>query len=523
MNSNEHEQTASEANFTISGTTYNAQSFGYTISGEVPDPTGRGRPPITSTINLNYGQLIALSGDYVDKFENLIKSYPDDLQNIIADDVYNKSKTWSWKWVVSQPFSLGNFHYLFLASKDPEHFRGSRQIMDDGSYSISPDSNDDSVVAYTQGHQAAINHAINANNDSDQRTAYAINAFYDHFMTDMFSSGHMRVPRRQLHGLMGIGDLYTAHVMHDEDSENGLWVVGVVGEDDKGKKVVWKAYGDGHELCRKKDGSLEKNTAGNIIVNPDNKDNWNYCKDAVKASVKEITDAITSNTAPATTDDYQVLKMKPEVFPPGAEVYPDSKLQDYTITMKRADPTSTKSLACVYWGFDSQKNALLVPKYLVDKVDKGDKEHEKANPLVVVGFHLFMNLVKFTFLNANDPLPSGDAALDKSATVYGAPKKSDPGNPSIVIPAYRKPLYQITTKNNVGGQTPLGTQTFPLYIIAKKKLFVRIEDNTKCNQYITAELDASEGASTVYTYDRDSPPLTVRLPKDRYQGYPTPP
>jgi hypothetical protein len=58
---------------------------------------------------------------------------------------------------------------------------------------------DDAVKAWTAGHLLAIQVAINgyndpANGDSYLNQAYAINAFADHFLTDLFSAGHLRVP-----------------------------------------------------------------------------------------------------------------------------------------------------------------------------------------------------------------------------------------------------------------------------------------------------------------------------------------
>ena len=65
---------------------------------------------------------------------------------------------------------------------------------------------------------------IELNDETAQRTAYAINAFYYYFLTDMFSSGHMRVPRRQLHFIDGLRfvDLFTSRLMHNEDGKMDL-------------------------------------------------------------------------------------------------------------------------------------------------------------------------------------------------------------------------------------------------------------------------------------------------------------
>lgn len=60
-------------------------------------------------------------------------------------------------------------------------------------------------------------------------------AFGLHFLTDAFSSGHMRVPRKALYPDKGIA----AKVMHDIDGGMGLFVKNGLG-------AQWRAYGDGH-------------------------------------------------------------------------------------------------------------------------------------------------------------------------------------------------------------------------------------------------------------------------------------
>ena len=62
----------------------------------------------------------------------------------------------------------------------------------------------DARTAYDAGHYAALQTAL----DGNLMDAYALNAFADHFLEDSFSAGHMRTPRRGLHGgLLKSGDL----------------------------------------------------------------------------------------------------------------------------------------------------------------------------------------------------------------------------------------------------------------------------------------------------------------------------
>ena len=76
--------------------------------------------------------------------------------------------------------------------------------------------------------------------------ALTTDAFGCHFLTDLFASGYMRVPRRILGERYGtiVGGLQMCHGMHSEDNERGLWCVSRQTQHST-KRVVWRAYGDG--------------------------------------------------------------------------------------------------------------------------------------------------------------------------------------------------------------------------------------------------------------------------------------
>ena len=57
----------------------------------------------------------------------------------------------------------------------------------------------DARTTYNAGHRAAIDVALKGGSDN-LVLAYAMNAFADHFLEDSFSAGHLRTPRRLLHG-----------------------------------------------------------------------------------------------------------------------------------------------------------------------------------------------------------------------------------------------------------------------------------------------------------------------------------
>jgi hypothetical protein len=151
----------------------------------------------------------------------------------------------------------------------------------------------DAVTCYLAGHVLAQQTAITASKTppGDERKvllqrAYAINAFADHFLTDLFAAGHMRTPRR---ALFQIAWTYPTQVfsgllaqrMHDEDNKFGLWVENRVGD-------RWVAYGDKR--------FRDRVNAGNRKV----------VKKAVQCSMDEVWGAF--STGSIRSDDSDVLK-----------------------------------------------------------------------------------------------------------------------------------------------------------------------------------------------------------------------
>lgn len=119
--------------------------------------------------------------------------------------------------------------YLSLAVENWDHFGGY------------------AVAAYNAGHAVACREAGSAAAEKDPamkvlrlERAYAMNAFADHFLTDLFSAGHLRVPRKEMYDRTGIkmllGEL--CRTMHNEDGKNGLKVTSAAGH-------TWTAFGDG--------------------------------------------------------------------------------------------------------------------------------------------------------------------------------------------------------------------------------------------------------------------------------------
>jgi hypothetical protein len=119
-----------------------------------------------------------------------------------------------------------------------------------------------------------------------------VNAFADHFLTDLFSAGHLRVPRKPLqaaslttgyktvdavllpalNSLLGAPDMLggmLAKKMHDEDGASGLKVRNARGDQ-------WTAYGDGYLF----DGPSTQNLA--------------FVRQAVQISIDEVWQAYTN-------------------------------------------------------------------------------------------------------------------------------------------------------------------------------------------------------------------------------------
>eukprot|EP01135_Chromosphaera_perkinsii_P005811 Nk52_evm11s366 gene=Nk52_evmTU11s366 len=82
--------------------------------------------------------------------------------------------------------------------------------------------------------------------------AYAVNAMADHFLMDMFASGHIRVPTRAFRSLIGVLGGFWTRRMHDEDNANCLNVENSVGD-------RWLSCGDNFYF-------LERHRKGRAII-----------------------------------------------------------------------------------------------------------------------------------------------------------------------------------------------------------------------------------------------------------------
>ncbi|MFJ2540555.1 phospholipase [Pseudomonas sp. NPDC087614] len=170
-------------------------------------------------------QILAVMQKEIDAVKQAIK---DGKQPHEAYDALGDTLSEEWNKItgggsfISALFPLGR--YLKLAANNADHF---------GEWA---------KLAYIAGHTAALQTAMvaHANHDEQQlQRAYAMNAFADHFLTDLFSSGHLRVPRKALAAAVTPSDLGSliTRFMHDEDSKFGLSVRNAYGDQ-------WRAFGD---------------------------------------------------------------------------------------------------------------------------------------------------------------------------------------------------------------------------------------------------------------------------------------
>ena len=163
--------------------------------------------------------------------------------------------------------------YLNLASTNWDHFTTYARL------------------AYQAGHGAALRQALSARSISDPERrrlalelAYAMNAFADHFLSDLFSTGHLRTPRKELYDTITpstVGSLL-ARYMHDEDSHWGLAV-----RNRRGNR--WKGYGD------KRYGDTVASMTRNLV------------HDAVQLSADEVFGAYDRGHVPDDPDEYAAL------------------------------------------------------------------------------------------------------------------------------------------------------------------------------------------------------------------------
>ncbi len=215
---------------------------------------------------LSYGELVALSGDFYGSPEDLFEEKPSPVpwlweDNDLSDlrEVFRAELGWiederrgpSVRYPDNNIALAWNAKsYLELATANDVHF-GWHNLLE-----------------YVRRHAAALDLALTARAAGDPkrrdelwRRALYTNAFADHFLTDGFAAGHIRVPRSEIREWARVRQLEDSlagalsKLLHDQDGHvNTLHGAGDRGlPDDEGLRVV-NALGD--EWFTRCDGQL---------------------------------------------------------------------------------------------------------------------------------------------------------------------------------------------------------------------------------------------------------------------------
>lgn len=177
---------------------------------------------------------------------------------------------------------------------------GATWLFDQGSYMELAATNWDHFgnhagTAYMAGHTVALQQArAAAGAPADQqeyllKRAYLMEAFCAHFLADLFSSGHLRTPRKALHHDIDPFPDLLSQMMHDEDSYNGLMGTSSFAASS------WPVYGD-KRMC-----------------DPDNATNLAYARDALQASANEIYSAFTNPGVAIDPSTFAALAIAPSL------------------------------------------------------------------------------------------------------------------------------------------------------------------------------------------------------------------
>lgn len=217
---------------------------------------------------------------------------------------------------VSALYPLGR--YLKLAANNADHFA------------------EWALLAYIAGHAAALQQAVIAHNTGEDKSlelAYAMNAFADHYLTDLFSAGHLRVPRKPLAAVVTPSDLGSliTRFMHDEDSKFGLNVRNGHGDQ-------WHAYGDKRYFD-----AIDSANRAQVDL-------------AVQVSADEVFAAFLSGIAPSPAN-FAALKILPDlqaVLNPTGNFSPLFKVEGDKV-LRRKDVNNLNDTATVddWWGWST--------------------------------------------------------------------------------------------------------------------------------------------------------------------------
>ena len=249
-----------------------------------------------------------------------------------------------YTWITYHPFRDGAFssRYLELLKCNTDHFA------------------EEALVAYRTGHDAAIEMAELASKTDDAllKSEYLVKAlahvlFAGHFLSDRFSAGHIRTPRRQLidkfrrefpedesKALGAAG--WCSNIMHDEDNEKGLWVT-------SGKMALWKAYGDAY------------------YFNNENEDNKRQVHNSILTALQDIVDVFNGDGASYQYMDYVPYEAEGENLETNALFLLDTDTGEIKLRKDFRDPKCVDYYGSREWSYETIKNEISTFNKLADK------------------------------------------------------------------------------------------------------------------------------------------------------------
>lgn len=213
-------------------------------------------------LELTFGEIVSFAGDYFadsdnpitgglydnliaipeNQFENPVEVVSQENLLVLAENFKNTFMTLSSNWNAER---IVNLVYKYIngdLSLDEVIQLGLRR------YDLAVNNFDHfspySWYAYSIGHSIALKFAAEAGKtkkQDDLNYAYAIEAFAQHFLTDTFASGHIRVPLKSIRrfALFEKNALLLTKFMHDEDTKFGVNLYNLNGDH-------WRAYGDSY-------------------------------------------------------------------------------------------------------------------------------------------------------------------------------------------------------------------------------------------------------------------------------------
>ena len=203
-----------------------------------------------------------------------VQKFIDTGSTLVVPDKYNyeyNQATGGWGGTLAL---LKSGLYLKLAQYNYDHF------------------GDNAVKSYITGHTLALEYASKATNVEELKYAYFVEGYADHFLTDLFATGHSRTPRVEIvnycANLSQGPASFLTKLMHDQDGTTGLTLV-------NGKGETW--FGTGDE---------------NFYI-PANKDNKIRALSVVQQSVDQIYNAYISKNANTAINNAEMKKVMPDV------------------------------------------------------------------------------------------------------------------------------------------------------------------------------------------------------------------